>query len=80
MDPRPGRPLLSTGCFWACLWLGRVDRKAPFYFVALTALLVALASSPGGGQETDALDHIPAFEEEPPAPVGRGDLVRDSHG
>lgn len=38
-------PAAATACFWVLLWLGRLDRTAPFYFLALTALLVALATA-----------------------------------
>lgn len=32
----------ATGAFWICLWLGRVWRQGPFYFLSLVALGAAL--------------------------------------
>jgi hypothetical protein len=34
--------VVSTALFWCGLWIGRLDRQGPYYFLALTALLIGL--------------------------------------
>jgi len=33
---------LSAALFWGCLWIARLDRSGPYYFVALATLCVGL--------------------------------------
>jgi hypothetical protein len=35
---------ISAIVFWCGLWIGRLDRSGPFYFLALAALMVGLVA------------------------------------
>jgi hypothetical protein len=68
-DVRPHATVIVTvAVFWGGLWVGRLDRPGPYYFVALAALVVGLLrwTNPLGQETRERLPRGPLPPPPPP--------------